>query len=117
MNKDLDYYMALNYRIEVIKDAGGEGYTFRCPELPGCLSCADAIEEGMAMIEDAKREWFMACIEDNMLIPEPSKLDDYSGQFKLRIPRTLHRRLAERSQQEGISMNQYCLYLLSDGVK
>ena len=29
-------------------------------------------------------------------------LEDYSGQFKLRIPRSLHRSLAEHSQREGI---------------
>jgi predicted HicB family RNase H-like nuclease len=40
-------------------------------------------------------------------------LDDYSGQFKLRIPKSLHKALAEHSRREGISMNQYCLYLLS----
>ena len=31
--------------------------------------------------------------------------------LKLRIPRSLHRLLAEHSQREGISMNQYCVYL------
>ena len=40
-------------------------------------------------------------------------VEDYSGQFKLRIPRSLHRSLAEHSQRQGISMNQYCVYLLS----
>ena len=46
---------------------------------------------------------------------EPSyhEINDYSGQFKLRIPKELHRQLAEQSQAEGISMNQYCVYLLS----
>lgn len=46
-------------------------------------------------------------------IPEPNSLEKYSGQFKLRIPKTLHMELAEKSKEEGISMNQYCLYLLS----
>ena len=40
-------------------------------------------------------------------------VEDKTGQFKLRIPRSLHRLLAEHSQREGISMNQYCVYLLS----
>ena len=35
---------------------------------------------------------------------------DEGGQFKLRIPRSLHRSLAEHSQREGISMNQYCVH-------
>lgn len=41
------------------------------------------------------------------------KLEGYSGQFKLRIPHSLHRSLAKHSKREGISMNQYCVYLLS----
>ena len=68
------------------------------------------------MIEDAKKSWIMACLEDGIAIPEPGQLDDYSGQFKLRIPKSLHKTLAERSRQEGISMNQYCIYLLSNGA-
>ena len=46
-------------------------------------------------------------------IPEPASDEEYSGQFKLRIPKSLHRQLALQSKKEGISMNQYCLYLLS----
>ena len=52
-------------------------------------------------------------MEDDIQIHEPDSLEDYSGQFKLRIPRSLHRSLAEHSKKEGISMNQYCVYLLS----
>lgn len=69
------------------------------------------------MIEDAKREWFTACLEDGTPIPEPSNLEDYSGQFKLRLPKSLHRLLAQRSSEEGVSMNQYCVYLLSRGTQ
>lgn len=32
---------------------------------------------------------------------------------ELRIPKSLHRSLSEHAQREGISMNQYCIYLLS----
>ena len=46
-------------------------------------------------------------------IPEPNDAGEYSGQFKLRIPKSLHKSLAEHSKAEGISMNQYCLYLLT----
>ena len=56
---------------------------------------------------------FEAAIKEGIEINEPDNLESYSGQFKLRIPRSLHRSLAEHSQREGISMNQYCVYLLS----
>ena len=115
MNKNLDYYMGLSYKIEVIPDKEEGGYTLHCPELSGCITCAETLEHGFEMIEDAKKCWFEACLEDGIPIPEPSTADDYSGQFKLRLPKSLHKILAERSQNEGVSMNQYCLHLLSSG--
>lgn len=57
--------------------------------------------------------WIEAALEENIVIQEPDGLENYSGQFKLRIPRSLHKSLAEHSKREGISMNQYCVYLLS----
>ncbi|MBR2883251.1 MAG: toxin-antitoxin system HicB family antitoxin [Clostridia bacterium] len=114
--KDLDYYMGLNYRVEYFAEEEGTGYVFHCPELPGCITCAETIVEGIAMLEDAKKSWFIACLEDGVEIPHPTSLEDYSGQFKLRIPKSLHKELAERSKKEGVSMNQYCVYLLSHSV-
>ncbi len=55
-----------------------------------------------------RRLWRTACRSGSR-----TDLENYSGQFKLRIPKSLHRSLAERARQEGISMNQYCVYLLS----
>ena len=58
-------------------------------------------------------EWLAAAIEDGIAIQEPDSIEDYSGQFKLRLPRSLHRQLALQSKREGVSMNQYCVFLLS----
>lgn len=117
MTKDLNYYMSLPYRVEIVPDETEGGYALHCPELPGCITCAATVEEGIALLEDAKRSWLEACLADGTPIPEPSRLEDYSGQFKLRLPKSLHRALALRSSEEGISMNQYCLYLLSRGLQ
>lgn len=115
--KDLNYYMKLNYKIQIVEDKEEGGYVFSCPELDGCITCAKTIEDGIKMIEDAKKSYFAACIEDGITIPEPMDIDEYSGQFKLRIPKSLHKELSERSKEEGISMNQYCVYLLSRNIK
>lgn len=111
--KTVDYYMSLPYKIELYPDVEEGGYAVVCPELPGCLSCGETIEECIESIEDAKFEWITACLEDGYTIPEPSRIDEYSGQFKIRMPKSLHKKLAEQSKAEGISMNQYCIYLLS----
>lgn len=113
MMKTLEYYMNLPYRLEIIPDADEGGFVASYPELRGCLTCGDTIESVAANAEDCKRAWLVAAMEDNLEIPEPSDVSEYSGQFKLRIPKSLHKSLVEHSKAEGISMNQYCLYLLT----
>ena len=114
--KTIDYYMSLPYHMEVIPDMEEGGFTAKFPDLPGCLTCAETIQDLMVSAEDAKRTWFTAALEDGIEIAEPGYEPDitaYSGQFKLRMPRSLHRTLAVNAKKEGISMNQYCIYLLS----
>lgn len=112
MNKAEDY-MALAYKMEIIEDKDEGGYVVSYPELPGCITCGESISEAIANAEDAKRAWLEAALEEGIAIPKPDDLEEYSGQFKLRIPKSLHKSLAEHSKREGISMNQYCVYLLS----
>src|SRR5665647_1020591 len=111
--KNLDFYLGLNYKIEITKDEAEGGFVLSCPDLKGCIACANTIETGITMLNDAKKTWIEAALEYGTDIPEPSLIDNYSGQFKLRIPKSLHKELADHSKKEGISMNQYCLYLLS----
>lgn len=111
--RKIEEYLKKPYKIELIPDMEEGGYAVSCPELPGCISCGDTIEEAMINIEDAKMAWLSAALDDGMVIPEPENLDHYSGQFKIRMPKSLHKQLAEHSKREGISMNQYCIYLLA----
>ncbi len=113
MKKTLDYYMKLNYRMEIVEDRDEGGYVVSFPDLPGCITCGETIEDAVNNAADAKKAWIEAALEDNVDIKEPTTDEDYSGQFKLRLPKSLHRSLAENSRREGVSMNQYCVYLLS----
>lgn len=109
----IDDYMKLPYRMELVEDLEEGGYVASYPELPGCITCGETIEQAAENARDAKRAWLEAAIEDGLMIAKPSQLESYSGQFKLRMPKSLHRALAEHSKREGISMNQYCVYLLA----
>jgi predicted RNase H-like HicB family nuclease len=111
--KTLNDYLELNYRMEIVEDKDEGGFVVSYPELPGCITCGENIESAVTNALDAKKAWLEAAIDDNIEINEPDSLEDYSGQFKIRMPRSLHRSLAEHSKREGISMNQYCVYLLS----
>lgn len=111
--KTLNDYLAMAYRMEIVEDQEEGGFVVSYPELPGCITCGETIESAVANALDAKKAWIEAALEEGVQIQEPDRLEAYSGQFKLRIPRSLHRSLAEHSKKEGISMNQYCVYLLS----
>ena len=115
MMKKIDEYMRLPYRMELIPDPDEGGYVVSFPDHPGCLSSGETSEEAIKNAEDAKQEWLLAAMEENIDIPEPDSLDAYSGQFKLRLPKSLHRSLALQAKREGVSMNQYCVYRLSQG--
>ena len=111
--KTIDYYLNLPYKLEIVPDMDEGGFVARYPELPGCITVGDTLEAVVKNLNDAKIEWITAALEDGNTIPEPSTYDDYSGQFKLRLPKSLHKLLADQSKEEGVSMNQYCVYLLS----
>ena len=113
MKKTLNDYMEMPYKMEIVEDLEEGGFVVSYPDLPGCITCGETIEMAIANANDAKKAWLQAALEDGYEISEPNSLESYSGQFKLRMPRSLHRSLAEHSRREGISMNQYCLYLLS----
>ena len=111
--KTVEDYLSLPYRMELTPDQDEGGFVVSFPDLKGCVSVGDTLDQAVRNAKDAQRAWLTAALEDGYAIPEPDALDSYSGQFKLRIPKSLHRELAEHSRREGISMNQYCLYLLS----
>lgn len=108
-----DYYINLPYKLEIVPDTDEGGYVASYPDLPGCITVGDTIQETISNAEEAKRLWIEVALKDGITINEPESTSEYSGQFKLRLPKSLHRSLAEHSKKEGISMNQYCLYLLA----
>ncbi|WP_013324034.1 toxin-antitoxin system HicB family antitoxin [Gloeothece verrucosa] len=69
--------------------------------------------EVMTNIEDARRLWLETAYQYGDNIPID---DQYSGRVLLRMPRSLHRKLVEGSEQEGVSLNQFLVCLLSEGI-
>ena len=111
--KTLEDYMKLNYRLEFEPDEDEGGYVAYFPELPGCITIGAPPAAAAAPAADAPRPPLAAALEPEMEIPLPEKKDKYSGQFKLRVPKALHKLLSQHAKQEGINMNQYCVYLLT----
>jgi antitoxin HicB len=115
MNKDIEYYMNLPYTIELIPEPEG-GWFVAVKELPGCMSEGDTPEEAIEMIRDAMRGWLEISLEDGIPIPKPRIEEEYSGRFNLRVGRSLHRKLVEAAEAEGVSLNHFCSEVLAEAV-
>ena len=73
-NKDLDYYMNLHYKVELIPEADGS-WGAVIPDLPGCVGGGDTMIEALEMLEDAKMGWFASSVKHGDPIPEPTLAD------------------------------------------
>ena len=69
---NIENYSSLHYHMEIINDLSEGGYVASYPDLPGCLTCGDTLEEVVKNADDAKREWLLAAMEEGIDIPEPS---------------------------------------------
>ena len=113
--KKVDEYMKLpyNYIIQPINDESGNYYYARVLEFDGCQSTGETFNEAYENIKDAMRVWIETKLENGYEVPLPIGYEDFSGKFVVRIPKSLHYRLAVEAEQEGVSLNQYALYKLS----
>jgi antitoxin HicB len=117
--KTLEYYLSLAYPVRMYPEPDGSGFTAEVIDLPGCITCADTLDELWAMVEDAKRGWLELALADGDPIPEPSipsLEEEWSGKFTVRVPRSLHRKLAEQAGREGVSLNQFVATSLAETV-
>jgi antitoxin HicB len=106
------------YKIEKVSKEDGGGYFMTYPDLPGCMSDGDTLEEALSMGEDARISWIETAIELGKDIPEPySYMDNYKGRITVRVPKSMHKELIDEAKEEGISLNQYLIYLLGKGMK
>jgi antitoxin HicB len=104
---------------KVIRGDADEGFLAEVPELPGCVTAGDTETEALANLKEAMAAWFEDALAEGEAIPEPSPVRSsrFSGRVLLRMPATLHRQLAERAQQEGVSLNQLAVVVLAKGLR
>jgi antitoxin HicB len=113
--RPLNWYLNQPYPYTVVPDPEG-GFVILFPDLPGCMTQVERSEEIAPMAEDARVLWIETEFELGADIPLPSGSNDYSGKFLVRVPRSLHRTLAESAEREGVSLNAYVTMLLARGV-
>ncbi len=111
----IEDYLKLPYSFitSYIEDETGNYYHGRVLELDGCQSTAESIEELYENLKEAMYGWIETKLENGFEVPLPMSAERYSGKFNVRIPKSLHQRLAFEAEKEGVSLNQYVVYKLS----
>jgi predicted RNase H-like HicB family nuclease len=108
-----------SYPVQIFWSDEDNGYVAVVPDLPGCSAFGDTAEEALRESEDAIGAWLQAAKAAGNAIPSPSQLPlqkKHSGKVLLRMPQSLHGKLCRAAEEEGVSLNQYMVYLLADGV-
>src|SRR5579872_6897475 len=95
------------------KEEGG-GYLVECPDLPGCMADGETVEEALSEVESAMKSWIETAKNFGDSIPEPGISTKYSGQWRLRIPKSLHAALTLRAKLEGVSLNMLAATFLAE---
>jgi antitoxin HicB len=115
-------YQFEEYRHEIAplaKEDGG-GFLISFPDLPGCMSDGETIEEAIANGRDAFTAWISAISDQGKPIPKPTakppEMMEVSGKFVARLPKSLHARLVVRAKQEGVSLNTLVLTFIAEGL-
>lgn len=94
------------------KEEGG-GYMIEFPDFPGCMADGETPEEAISEGRDALLS-YQRTLEE--LGRSGRALEGYSGQWRQRVPKSLHASLARRAIQEGVSLNTLVATLLAEGL-
>lgn len=116
MSRPLDFYLAQPYPYTVVPDLEDGGYVIVFPDLPGCMTQVEDAAEIAPMADEIRTLWLETAHELGHDIPLPRDTGEYSGKFVVRVPKALHRTLAETAEQEGVSLNAWVTTLLAEGA-
>ena len=72
----------MRYPVAVEPGTDTEAFGVVVPDLPGCFSAGDTMEEAMAMAEEAIASWIETALDSGLDIPRPSSIDALRKQHK-----------------------------------
>ena len=67
----------MHYPIAVETGTDTQAYGVVVPDLPGCFSAGDTLDEAMENAKEAIELWLEVAIDDGMAVPEPGALSEH----------------------------------------
>jgi predicted RNase H-like HicB family nuclease len=95
------------------------GFIAVCREFPHLSAFGETRDEALQGLEDVLEEVAGVYRDENWPLPAPHAPPDTglpSGEFRLRLPKTLHAQLSDRAAREGVSQNALITYYLAQAL-
>jgi predicted RNase H-like HicB family nuclease len=92
-----------------------KGFIASVPGIPSLSAFGPTREEALSQLNIAAQVYFEVLEEAGKPLPHPETISTYSGQLRLRMPKSLHASLSIEAESEGVSLNTYLVTLLSGG--
>lgn len=68
--------MKLSYPVCIYPNEKSNGFTAIVPDMPGCVTCGDSVQEVYEMAVDAASGWVLTELEDGNKAPASSNISD-----------------------------------------
>lgn len=108
--RNLDRYQ---FTVRPLSEEEGGGYLVEYPDIPGCMSDGETIDEAIRNGRDALRDSLAVFEESGRQLPKPAT---EPAQWRQRLPRTLYSKLARQAESEGVSINSLVTAIIAEAV-
>lgn len=112
--KDTLQLNAYPFAIRPLSAEDSGGFQIEFPDVPGVMSDGDSAEEAIENGRDALKSALLTLREFGDLIPKPGAFAAASGQWRQRVPKTLHARLVERAKAGDVSLNTLVTAMMAE---
>jgi predicted HicB family RNase H-like nuclease len=102
-----------HYTYRVTWSADDEEYVGLCTEFSSLSWVASTHEAALKGIRKVVADVVKDMQANNEKIPEPIAIKNYSGKFMVRVPPEVHRALALKAAEAGVSLNRLASSKLS----
>ena len=109
-NQALDQY---RFTVRPLSKEEGGGYLVEYPDIPGCMSDGETIDEAITNGREALRDSIDVFRESGRKIP---KAIIEAAQWRQRLPRTLYSKLTKQAENEGVSINSLLTAIIAEAI-